>query len=44
MQRDMRRYVVGGNGGFSLFNTDFTWDSYFEHGETTRRSISGTCR
>jgi outer membrane receptor protein involved in Fe transport len=33
MQRDMRRYVVGGNGGFSLFNTDFTWDSYFEHGE-----------
>ncbi len=33
IQRDMRRYVVGGNGGFSLFGKDITWDSYFEHGE-----------
>jgi outer membrane receptor protein involved in Fe transport len=32
-QRDMRRYVVGGNGAFNLFDIDFTWDSYFQHGE-----------
>jgi outer membrane receptor protein involved in Fe transport len=33
VQRDMRRYVVGGNGAFALFGTDFAWDSYFQHGE-----------
>ncbi|HEU4548562.1 MAG TPA: TonB-dependent receptor [Rhizomicrobium sp.] len=33
MQRDMRRYVVGGDGAFNVFDTDFTWDSYFQHGE-----------
>ncbi|MCP5410556.1 MAG: TonB-dependent receptor [Alphaproteobacteria bacterium] len=33
IQRDMRRYVVGGNGAFNLFDTDFTWDTYFQHGE-----------
>ena len=33
MQRNMRRYVVGGNGSFNLFDLDFTWDSYFQHGE-----------
>ncbi|HEX4272119.1 MAG TPA: TonB-dependent receptor plug domain-containing protein [Rhizomicrobium sp.] len=32
-QRDMRRYVVGGEGGFSLLGSDWAWDSYFEHGE-----------
>ena len=33
IQRDMRRYVVGGDGAFNVFDTDFTWDSYFQHGE-----------
>jgi outer membrane receptor protein involved in Fe transport len=32
-QRDMRRYVVGGNGAFNVFDIDFSWDSYFQHGE-----------
>jgi outer membrane receptor protein involved in Fe transport len=33
IQRDMRRYVVGGNGAFNVFDIDFSWDSYFQHGE-----------
>ncbi|MBN9588864.1 MAG: TonB-dependent receptor, partial [Alphaproteobacteria bacterium] len=33
VQRDMRRYVIGGDGAFNVFDTDFTWDSYFQHGE-----------
>jgi iron complex outermembrane receptor protein len=32
--RTMRRYVVGGDGSFSLFGKDWNWDSYFQHGET----------
>ena len=32
--RTMRRAVVGGDGSFSLFGKDWSWDSYFEHGET----------
>jgi iron complex outermembrane receptor protein len=31
--RTMRRFVVGGDGKFGLFGTDWTWGSYFEHGE-----------
>jgi len=34
LQRDQRRYVVGGDGAFSIFGTDWTWSSYAEHGET----------
>ncbi|HEY2008241.1 MAG TPA: TonB-dependent receptor, partial [Rhizomicrobium sp.] len=32
--RTMRRFVVGGDGSFSLFGKDWSWDSYFQHGET----------
>ncbi|HVV28522.1 MAG TPA: TonB-dependent receptor [Rhizomicrobium sp.] len=32
--RTMRRYVVGGDGSFSLFGKDWNWNSYFQHGET----------
>ncbi|HEY4077754.1 MAG TPA: TonB-dependent receptor [Rhizomicrobium sp.] len=32
--RTMRRFVVGGDGSFSLFGKDWNWDSYFQHGET----------
>ena len=32
--RQTRRSVVGGDGGFDLFGKNWSWDSYFEHGET----------
>lgn len=32
--RTMRRFVVGGDGSFNLFGKDWSWDSYFQHGET----------
>jgi outer membrane receptor protein involved in Fe transport len=32
--RTMRRYVVGGDGSFDLFGKDWSWSSYFQHGET----------
>jgi outer membrane receptor protein involved in Fe transport len=32
-QRDNRRLVGGVNGRFNLFDTDWTWTSYYEHGE-----------
>jgi iron complex outermembrane recepter protein len=33
LTRDMRRYVVGADGGFSVFDTDWAWDSYAELGQ-----------
>jgi outer membrane receptor protein involved in Fe transport len=33
LMRTQRRYVVGGDGSFSLFGSDWNWDSYFQHGE-----------
>jgi outer membrane cobalamin receptor len=32
--RTMRRFVMGGDGSFDLFGKTWTWDSYFQHGET----------
>ena len=32
-QRDNRRITGGVNGHFSLFDTDWTWAGYYEHGE-----------
>jgi len=32
--RTTRRYVVGANGKFDLFGKDWSWDSYFQHGES----------
>jgi outer membrane receptor protein involved in Fe transport len=34
LNRTMRRYVVGGDGTFGLFGKTWSWDSYFQHGET----------
>jgi outer membrane receptor protein involved in Fe transport len=34
LTRTMRRYVVGGDGTFDLFGKSWSWDSYFQHGET----------
>jgi iron complex outermembrane receptor protein len=31
--RQTRRAVVGGDGDFDLFGKNWTWQSYFEHGE-----------
>ena len=32
-QRDQRRFVAGADGAFSVFGTDWTFSSYYEHGE-----------
>jgi iron complex outermembrane receptor protein len=32
--RQTRRYVVGADGGFGLFGKDWSWHSYFQHGES----------
>jgi iron complex outermembrane receptor protein len=32
-QRDNRRLVGGVNGTFNVFDTDWTWNGYYEHGE-----------
>ena len=32
--RQTRRFVVGGDGTFDLFGKNWSWDSYFEHGES----------
>ncbi len=32
-QRDNRRLVGGATGTFNLFDTDWTWKGYYEHGE-----------
>jgi iron complex outermembrane receptor protein len=34
LMRTLRRFVVGGDGTFDLFGKSWTWDSYFQHGET----------
>ena len=31
--RTQRRYVVGADGAFGLFDKDWTWSAYYEHGE-----------
>jgi outer membrane receptor protein involved in Fe transport len=32
--RNLRRFVAGTDGSFHMFDTDWTWNSYFEHGES----------
>jgi iron complex outermembrane receptor protein len=32
--RTTRRYVVGGNGTFDFLGKNWSWDSYFQHGES----------
>jgi len=32
--RTMRRYVVGADGAFDFLGKDWSWSSYFQHGET----------
>src|SRR5471030_2892680 len=34
LMRTMRRYVAGGDGSFDFLGKTWSWDSYFEHGET----------
>ncbi|MBA2588082.1 MAG: TonB-dependent receptor [Alphaproteobacteria bacterium] len=34
LHRQMRRYVVGGDGNFDLFGKSWNWETYFQHGET----------
>ena len=32
-QRDNRRFTFGSDGHFNLFDTDWSWNSYYQHGE-----------
>ena len=32
--RQTRRFVVGGDGGFDFFGKTWSWESYFQHGES----------
>jgi len=34
IHRSLRRYVVGGNGAFDLLGKKWSWESYFQHGES----------
>ncbi|QJU56957.1 TonB-dependent receptor [Sphingomonas sp. AP4-R1] len=36
-RRDVYRYVAGAKGGFSLFGHDWSWNAYYQHGETKSR-------
>ncbi|MXP00766.1 TonB-dependent receptor [Altererythrobacter xixiisoli] len=41
--REVQRYVVGGEGRFSLFGRDIDWDVYYQHGKTkTRETLTDT--
>ena len=34
LHRNLRRFVVGGSGAFDLFDKKWSWETYFQHGET----------
>lgn len=34
IKRNLRRFVLGGDGHFELLGKKWSWDSYFQHGET----------
>jgi outer membrane receptor protein involved in Fe transport len=36
-ERTVRRYVVGANGNFDAFETNWTWDAYYQLGSTGHR-------
>jgi outer membrane receptor protein involved in Fe transport len=36
-QRNQRRAVVGADGAFNLLGSDWTWATYFQHGENNTR-------
>jgi iron complex outermembrane recepter protein len=35
--RTMRRFVVGGDGNFDMLGTNWTWGTYFQHGEVNSK-------
>lgn len=39
MSRETTRFVVGADGEFSLLGKGFTWDAYYQHGETDTHEI-----
>lgn len=36
-KREVQRYVVGGEGDFSVANIDWSWAGYYQHGKTNTR-------
>jgi iron complex outermembrane recepter protein len=44
-RRQTDRFVLGADGDFDAFNTEWTWSAYFQRGETdSRNEISGNIR
>lgn len=47
-ERTVQRYVIGGEGDFSLLGSPWSWNTYYQHGETdssqTLPSITNTSR
>jgi len=35
--RTMRRFVLGGDGNFDMLGTNWTWGTYFQHGEVNSK-------
>lgn len=40
-ERSVYRFLTGIDGGFNLFQTDWTWDAYLSYGRSTQHVISG---
>ena len=38
--RTVERYVVGANGRFNSFDTDWKWDAYYQHGATDTHEVA----
>ncbi|MDX3910490.1 MAG: TonB-dependent receptor [Sphingobium sp.] len=38
-EREVGRYVVGGNGDFGLFGKEWSWDAYYQYGQTKTREL-----
>jgi outer membrane receptor protein involved in Fe transport len=40
-ERSVTRFLAGIDGGFNLFQTDWTWDAYLSYGRSLQHVISG---
>ncbi|MES1984864.1 MAG: TonB-dependent receptor [Pseudomonadota bacterium] len=38
-EREVGRYVVGANGDFGVFGKEWSWDAYYQYGQTKTREL-----